>query len=315
MDAAVTGTFTALSDSVEQVIRGKSDAVRLALCGLLAEGHILIDDVPGTGKTSLAKAIANAISGTWKRVQFTPDLLPSDITGVMVYDQSTQSFTFREGPVFTNILIGDEINRASPKTQSALLEVMEERTVSVDGSPRPVPRPFFVIATQNPGDLHGTFPLPEVQLDRFALKLGLGYVDSSTEAELLAVDPSTQLPPNPPVLNTDELADLVASVAKVTVARPVIDYVVQLANATRVHPDLRLGASTRGTKTMIRVAQAYAVSNERDYVTPDDIKALAAPVLAHRLAVTAEAELRGVSTASVVADVLDTVAVPRALQG
>jgi MoxR-like ATPase len=315
MDASAPATFTALSDSVEQVIRGKSDPVRLALCGLLAEGHILIDDMPGTGKTSLAKAIANAISGTWKRVQFTPDLLPSDVTGVMIYDQRTMAFEFREGPVFTNILIGDEINRASPKTQSALLEVMEERTVTVDGTPRPVPRPFFVIATQNPGDLHGTFPLPEVQLDRFSMKIGLGYVDAGTEADLLSLDPSVQFPPNPPVVNTAELSELIAQIAKVTVSRPVVDYIVQIANATRVHPDLRLGASTRGTKSMVRVAQAYAVSNGRDYVTPDDVKALAGPALSHRLAVTAEAELRGVNSASVIADVLETIAVPRPRQG
>jgi len=181
----VASVFHALIDNVESIVRGKAESIRLALCCLLTEGHLLIDDVPGTGKTSMAKAIAGSIAGSWKRVQFTPDLLPSDVTGVMVFDQRTSSFSFRQGPVFTNVLIGDEINRASPKTQSALLEVMEERQVTADGVPHLVPRPFFVIATQNPRDFHGTFPLPDVQLDRFAMKLSLGYADQATEVIVL----------------------------------------------------------------------------------------------------------------------------------
>ena len=181
----VASVFHALIDNVESIVRGKAESIRLALCCLLTEGHLLIDDVPGTGKTSMAKAIAGSIAGSWKRVQFTPDLLPSDVTGVMVFDQRTSSFSFRQGPVFTNVLIGDEINRASPKTQSALLEVMEERQVTADGVPHLVPRPFFVIATQNPRDFHGTFPLPDVQLDRFAMKLSLGYADQATEVVVL----------------------------------------------------------------------------------------------------------------------------------
>jgi MoxR-like ATPase len=306
----------ALLVNIDQVVRGKRDEIRLALCCLLTEGHLLLDDVPGTGKTSLAKAIANSISGTWKRVQFTPDLLPTDITGVMVFDQRTSEFTFREGPVFTNVLIGDEINRGSPKTQSALLEVMEERQVTADGVSRLVPRPFFVIATQNPRDFQGTFPLPDVQMDRFAMRLTLGYADMETEVSILEDFHRHRSQDDlSPVTDPGELDRAITEIDGVEVVRSIHDYIVQIAQATRTHTDLRLGVSTRGTLTVLRIARAYAATDERNYVTPDDIKAVAAAVFTHRMALTAEAELRGVRVENVLADIIDDVPVPRHREG
>jgi MoxR-like ATPase len=308
----VTRVVNALIDNVDQVIRGKQDEVRLAVCCLLTEGHLLLDDVPGTGKTTLAKAIANSIAGTWTRVQFTPDLLPTDITGVMIYNQQTSGFTFREGPVFTNVMIGDEINRGSPKTQSALLEVMEERQVTSDGVSRPVPRPFFVIATQNPRDFQGTFPLPDVQLDRFTMRLSLGYADHYTEVALL----ESARPSDPPrvleaVTSADELQKVIVAIDDVEVVHSIHDYIVTLAGATRRHPDLRLGVSTRATLALLRVCRAFAATDGRDYVTPDDVKAVASPVLVHRMALTPEAELRGVRLDALLAEILDETPVPR----
>ncbi|HZX54181.1 MAG TPA: MoxR family ATPase [Ilumatobacteraceae bacterium] len=312
----VASVFHALIDNVESIVRGKAESIRLALCCLLTEGHLLIDDVPGTGKTSMAKAIAGSIAGSWKRVQFTPDLLPSDVTGVMVFDQRTSSFSFRQGPVFTNVLIGDEINRASPKTQSALLEVMEERQVTADGVPHLVPRPFFVIATQNPRDFHGTFPLPDVQLDRFAMKLSLGYADMATEVVVLeAYRRENRDRGVPAVTNATQLEQLIASIEQIEVVHSVNDYIVRLANATRIHPDLRLGVSTRGTLSLMRVAKAYAASEQRGYVTPDDIKTLVEPVFGHRISLSSEAELRGVRSEQVLAEIVDDIAVPRHREG
>ncbi|HWL43087.1 MAG TPA: MoxR family ATPase [Ilumatobacter sp.] len=316
MRGDVTSVVQSLVNNIDTVVRGKHDQIRQAVCCLLIEGHLLLDDVPGTGKTTLAKAIAESIDGTWKRVQFTPDLLPSDITGVMVFDQPTGAFRFRQGPVFTNVLVGDEINRGSPKTQSALLEVMEERQVTADGVSRPVPRPFFVIATQNPRDFQGTFPLPDVQLDRFAMRIALGYTDHNTEVRLLNEHTRRRDDLNvSPVVDAVTLEKLIDAVDEVEASPGVTDYIVRLAEATRNHPDLRLGVSTRGSITLLRAAKAWAATAERDFVSPDDVQDVAPAVCAHRIALTPEASLRGERTERVIESVLDSVPVPRTREG
>jgi len=279
-----------IGKAIEAVIEGKRDAIQLTLAVLLAEGHLLIEDVPGVGKTMLAKALARAIDGSVRRVQFTPDLLPSDITGVSAYNQERRDFEFKPGPVFANIVLGDEINRASPKTQSALLECMEERQVTVDGTTYPLQAPFMVIATQNPVEMEGTYPLPEAQRDRFTARISLGYPLPAAEREMLdnhgSSSPLDQLSP---VARASDVQDLVMAVRGVLVSDQVKDYIISLANATRTSPELRLGASPRATLHLLRASRAWAALDGRDYVIPDDVQRLARPVLAHRLLPTAEA--------------------------
>ncbi|MEJ7764295.1 MAG: MoxR family ATPase [Acidimicrobiales bacterium] len=301
----------AIVANVEQVIQGKSDAISMATICLLAQGHLLIEDVPGTGKTSLAKALAASVGGKWNRIQFTPDLLPSDVTGVTVFSRVTSSFEFRPGGIFANVVLGDEINRASPKTQSALLEAMEERTVTVDATSYVLPSPFMVIATQNPVEHEGTYPLPEAQLDRFLLKIAMGYPSRSAEIEMMAAhagnDPMANVEP---VVTTDDIEAMIGLARTVHMAPSLKGYVVDLAATTRRHPALALGMSPRACLSLQRAARARAASLGREYVVPDDLKALAGPVLEHRLVLTPEANLGGVTCADLLAQCLAGVPVP-----
>jgi MoxR-like ATPase len=279
-----------VSAAVQTVITGKPGAVRLALVVLLAEGHILIEDVPGVGKTQLAKSLARSIDCSVRRVQFTPDLLPSDITGVSAYNQELRQFEFKPGPIFANVVVGDEINRASPKTQSALLESMEERQVTVDGSTYQLDPPFMVIATQNPVEMEGTYPLPEAQRDRFMARIAIGYPASDAELSMLDTHGSdSPLDHLKPVAHAGDVRELVAAVREVHVSAAVRQYIIDLVTATRNAPELRLGASPRAALHLLRASRAHAALDERDFVLPDDIQTLALPVLAHRLLPSAEA--------------------------
>ncbi|URM91697.1 MoxR family ATPase [Streptomyces sp. MRC013] len=311
----LTTTAERVRRSVEGVIEGKPEVVGLSLTVLLAEGHLLIEDVPGVGKTMLAKALARSIDCSVRRIQFTPDLLPSDITGVSVYDQQRREFEFKPGAIFSQIVIGDEINRASPKTQSALLESLEERQVTVDGRSYELPSPFMVVATQNPVEMEGTYPLPEAQRDRFMARVSIGY--PSAEAELRMLDTHGEASPLDgiqPVAHAHDVVKLIDAVRGVHVAESVRRYAVDLVGATRTHPDLRLGASPRATLHLLRAAKAAAALGGRAYTLPDDVQALAVPVLAHRLLPTAQAQLNRRTAEQVVADILQRTPVPAVAQ-
>jgi MoxR-like ATPase len=304
--------FDALANQLERVLRGKRRAVHLSLVCMFSEGHLLIEDVPGVGKTSLAKAIARSIGGSWRRVQFTPDLLPSDVTGVSVWDRTQSDFEFRPGGVFANVVLADEINRASPKTQSALLEAMEERQVTVDTQTYHLPRPFLVIATQNPVELEGTYPLPEAQLDRFLLRLRIGYPDRAAEIAILDAQGVDTIDADSlePVTDADTIAGWVHELGRVYVAPELQGYIVDIVEATRHHRDLMLGVSPRGALALQRASRALAASVGRSYVVPDDVKALAPAVLEHRLVLSSEAMMRAVDPGDVLVSILDTVPVP-----
>jgi len=296
--------------NVERVIVGKHSEVRLALVALLCQGHLLIEDVPGTGKTMLAKALARSLGCTFRRIQFTPDLLPSDVTGLSIYNQKTQEFEFRPGPIMAQIVLADEINRATPKTQSSLLECMEERQATIDGVTHKLPEPFLVIGTQNPIEYEGTFALPEAQLDRFMLRIQMGYPQPLEEIVILDEQKRTHpLEEIGEVASVDDLRTLQSGVREIYVDSTVTDYIVRLINATRTHPDVYLGASPRGSLALYRAGQAYAALHGRDYVIPDDIKALAVPALAHRLIIKTAATVRDIDATVLVRELLESVAV------
>jgi MoxR-like ATPase len=304
--------FDRILRTVEQVVHGKPEAVRLAVTALFAEGHLLIEDLPGLAKTSIARSLARCIGGVAQRIQFTPDLLPGDITGVTVFNQRTTTFEFHHGPVFANVVLADEINRGTPKTQSALLQAMAERRVTVDKTTHDLPRPFVVIATQNPMELDGTFRLPEAQLDRFLMRIAVGYPDHDAELRAIRGDTAGTTPDDlPAVIDPGSLRELITDVRRLHVDQEISSYAVRLAAATRTHPDIRFGASPRGSIGLIRAARAWAATHGRDFVTPDDLRDLAVPVLAHRIVLTPEAELERRTPEAVVAQVLRSVEVPR----
>jgi MoxR-like ATPase len=303
--------FSSIADNVKQVIQGKELEVRLALVCLIAEGHLLIEDVPGVGKTMLAKSIARSIDCSFRRIQFTPDLLPTDVTGVNVYNQERGDFEFKPGAIFANIVLGDEINRASPKTQSALLESMEEHQVTVDGVTYQLGMPFMVIATQNPIEHEGTYPLPEAQLDRFMMRLSLGYPSPESEAGILTTHGvASTLDDLTSVSDARGVSEMVLMARDVHVAQALQQYIVALTGASRGHPDVYLGASPRASIMLLRAARAMAASDGRDYVIPDDVKSLVVPVLAHRLLVAPDAAMNGRTPQVILRQILDEVAIP-----
>ncbi len=304
--------YEELARNVELFIRGKSSVVRMALVCLLAEGHLLLEDVPGTGKTSLARSISASIDGTLRRIQFTPDLLPSDVTGVQIYDSGKREFVFHPGAVFANLVLADEINRASPKTQSALLEVMEERQVTVDGTPYVLPRPFLVMATQNPIEHSGTYALPEAQIDRFMMRMAVGYPGHDAEVEVITGRTQGQTPEQlRPVLSTRDIVSMIDIAREVYLAPALVSYIITVTAATRRLPELRLGVSPRGSSALAMASQARAAAEGRHFVTADDVKALAPYVLGHRMLLRPEAELQGTTTEDLLQTILASVPVPQ----
>ena len=300
-----------LQDNVEKVIVGKADIVRLAMVALLCEGHVLLDDVPGTGKTTLAKAFSRSLGCSFRRIQFTPDLMPSDVTGIHYYNQKTGDFAFRQGPLIAQVVLADEINRATPRTQSALLEAMEERQLTVEGETTVMPRPFLVVATQNPVELEGTFPLPEAQLDRFLVRLKIGYPDEAGEDDIIARNErANPLDSLEPVVDADELLGWIAALTKMHVEPAVRQYAVRLVRETREDPAFDLGASPRASMALFRTARARAVLEGRDYVLPDDVKQMAPHVIAHRLILSTQTRLRGRESSDVLSEILERVPVP-----
>lgn len=309
----VKGIADTLVDNIEQVIVGKRSAVQLTVLGLLCQGHMLIEDVPGVGKTVLAKAVARSVGCRFRRIQFTPDMLPTDVTGVSVFNQKTREFEFRPGPIHAQIVLADEINRATPKTQSALLEAMEERQVTVDGKTYHLDPPFMVLATQNPIEYEGTFPLPEAQLDRFMLRIQLGYPEKAEEIEILErqqfVHPIENIEQ---AVTVEELQEAQRAVKEIYLDDLIKEYIVDIVRQTRIHPDVYLGSSSRGALAIFRLSQARAALLGRDYVLPDDVKALAEPAISHRIIVGPAARIKDVEPSAIVEDILDNLAVPGA---
>ena len=302
----------AVCDNLAQVIRGKDDKIELVVLALVAGGHVLIEDIPGVGKTTLARALAKTVDGKFNRIQFTPDLLPTDITGINIFNQHENSFSFNPGPLFAHILLGDEINRASPRTQSALLEAMSEEQVTVDGVSHKLPSPFIVLATQNPIDYHGTYPLPEAQLDRFMLQIDIGYPPQDKEQALL-ISRTRQDPVEAisPILSLESLEQLRGVVDAIHMEPSVSEYLLKIVLASRAHPQLRLGVSTRGTLLYGRIVRTRAIMKGRDYVIPDDVKDLAVPVLAHRILLDTKAQYGGIARVNIISEILASVKVPR----